>query len=79
MISSVPLVHDRQRSVSDQMPLEGARVRLPGGRVFSLAAYQASREDMTTEFEEIMNMRYEIGKQVVLKRRITGTVNGVQG
>lgn len=37
-----------------ERPLDGARVPLQGGRVFSLAAYVDSREDLTEEYEELM-------------------------
>ena len=36
------------------VPLDHARVRLPGGGAFALRAYVASRADMTDEFEELM-------------------------
>jgi hypothetical protein len=52
-----------------QKPLEGARVRLPTGRVFSLAAYQDSREDMTAEFEEMMPGMCSLVKDWLRARR----------
>ena len=40
--------------VPPRTPLSGANLTLADGSVFSLAAYQRSREDMTEEFSSLV-------------------------